>query len=52
MFESLTAAPPDAILGLNEAFKEDSAPQKINLGVGVFKDASGVTPCFGLCERG
>ena len=49
MFESLTAAPPDAILGLNEAFKEDPSPQKINLGVGVFKDPSGITPVLGVC---
>ncbi len=54
MFESLTAAPPDAILGLTEAFKKDSNPDKINLGVGVYKDASGVTPildCVKQAER-
>lgn len=54
MFENLTAAPPDAILGLNEAFKEDSSPKKINLGVGVYKDPAGVTPvldCVKEAER-
>ncbi|MEM6330457.1 MAG: amino acid aminotransferase, partial [Planctomycetota bacterium] len=37
-------APPDAILGLTEAFKADPNPHKINLGVGVYQDASGTTP--------
>ena len=44
MFENLQAAPPDAIMGLTEAFKKDPNPNKINLTVGVFKDASGKTP--------
>jgi aspartate/tyrosine/aromatic aminotransferase len=44
MFESLTPAPPDAILGLTVAFNDDPNPNKINLGVGVFKDADGNTP--------
>ncbi len=44
MFESLSPAPPDAILGLTVAFNEDPNPIKINLGVGVFKDADGKTP--------
>jgi len=44
MFETITAAPPDAILGLTEAFKSDPNPNKINLGVGVYKDANGRTP--------
>jgi len=44
MFESIETAPPDAILGLTEAFKKDSRPEKINLGVGVYKDAENNTP--------
>jgi aspartate/tyrosine/aromatic aminotransferase len=44
MFETIVAAPPDPILGLTEAFKKDKNPQKVNLGVGVYKDASGQTP--------
>src|SRR5688572_479329 len=44
MFESLSMAPPDAILGLGEAFKKDPNPRKINLSVGVYKDAAGNTP--------
>lgn len=44
MFDAITAALPDAILGLTEAFKQDTNPQKINLGAGVFVDERGRTP--------
>jgi aspartate/tyrosine/aromatic aminotransferase len=44
MFNQLEMAPPDAILGLTEAFKADENPNKVNLGVGVYKDANGATP--------
>ncbi len=44
MFEKLTPAPPDSILGLTDAFRKDPNPHKINLGVGVYKDAHGNTP--------
>lgn len=33
--------PPDAILGITEAFKADTDPSKINLGVGAYRDDSG-----------
>ena len=44
MFADIATAPPDAILGLSEAFAKDPRPGKINLAVGVFKDAAGKTP--------
>lgn len=44
MFETLTALPPDSILGLSAAFKKDPNPHKIDLGVGVYKDEQGNTP--------
>ncbi|MCA9153253.1 MAG: aspartate/tyrosine/aromatic aminotransferase [Planctomycetales bacterium] len=44
MFENLTMAPPDAILGLTDAFKKDPNPNKINLSVGVYQDSTGKTP--------
>ncbi|WP_254507152.1 amino acid aminotransferase [Anatilimnocola floriformis] len=44
MFDLLPLAPPDAILGLGEAFKNDPNPNKINLSVGVYKDEQGNTP--------
>ena len=33
--------PPDAILGITEAFKKDTNPNKMNLGVGAYRDDSG-----------
>lgn len=51
MFETFTPAPPDAILGLTEAFKKDKNPKKVNLGVGVYKDASGQTPVLKSVKR-
>jgi len=33
--------PPDAILGVTEAFKKDSNPKKMNLGVGAYRDDAG-----------
>lgn len=44
MFEKLQMAPPDPIFGLTAAFQNDPNPNKINLGVGVYKDANGATP--------
>lgn len=44
MFEQIEMAPPDAILGINEAFRADPNPNKINLSVGVYKDSQGNTP--------
>ena len=44
MFETLQPVPPDPILGLTEEFNQDKNPNKINLGVGIFKDESGRTP--------
>lgn len=44
MFETLKALAPDPILGLSAAFKLDTNPNKIDLGVGVYKDEVGNTP--------
>lgn len=44
MWNKVTPAPEDAILGLTEAFKKDPRFAKINLGVGVYKDEEGHTP--------
>jgi aspartate/tyrosine/aromatic aminotransferase len=43
-FDAVPIAPPDAILGLSEAFVADTNPRKVNLSVGVYKDATGKTP--------
>lgn len=44
MFDQLTSLPPDPILGLMAAYRTDTNPHKIDLGVGVYKDESGTTP--------
>jgi len=44
MFETLKEQPADKILALMQMFKEDPRADKIDLGVGVYKDASGHTP--------
>jgi len=54
MWKEIEAAPADAILGLTEAFKKDSNPRKVNLGVGVYKDDQGTTPilkCIKAAEK-
>lgn len=43
-FDKIQAAPADPILGLGEAFKAETRSNKVNLGIGVYKDASGNTP--------
>lgn len=44
MFERLDLVPPDPILGLIDRFREDPSPDKVDLGVGVYRDESGQTP--------
>lgn len=44
MFEQIQRVPGDAILGLIEAFNKDTNPNKVDLGVGVYRDAKGNTP--------
>ena len=51
MFDRIEMAPPDPILGLEEAFKRDPNPAKINLAAGVYKDAGGNTPILRVVKR-
>jgi aromatic-amino-acid transaminase len=44
MFETLTAAPPDGILAIMAAYRADPRKDKLDLSVGVYKDAAGGTP--------
>ncbi|MDZ4134135.1 MAG: amino acid aminotransferase [Paracoccaceae bacterium] len=44
MLNALNPQPQDKILQLIQMFKDDPRPVKIDLGVGVYKDASGLTP--------
>ncbi|AVI67982.1 aromatic amino acid aminotransferase [Shewanella sp. WE21] len=51
MFNSLIAMPADPILGLLTQYREDSHPQKVDLGVGVYKDPTGVTPILSCVKK-
>lgn len=44
MFEALREQPADKILALMQTYREDPREGKIDLGVGVYKDATGATP--------
>jgi len=46
--DSVPLAPPDAIFGINNAFKTDNDPRKVNVCVGAFRSDDGkpyVLPC-------
>ncbi|WP_426577721.1 amino acid aminotransferase [Xenorhabdus stockiae] len=51
MFEKITAAPADPILGLADSFKADPRENKINLGIGVYKDETGKTPVLTTVKK-
>lgn len=51
MFEALPQLPADPILGLSASFKADNNPNKIDLGVGVYKDESGHTPILASVQQ-
>jgi aromatic-amino-acid transaminase len=44
MFETLSQQPPDKIIELMKLYADDPRAEKIDLGVGVYKNAEGVTP--------
>lgn len=51
MFEKVSMAPADPILGLTEKFKADNRAEKINLGVGVYKNEDGATPILPTVKK-
>jgi len=51
MFNSLETLPPDPILGLSVAFKADARDNKIDLGVGVYKNEAGETPVMAAIKQ-
>ncbi|CEI89409.1 Putative Aspartate aminotransferase [Rhizopus microsporus] len=40
-WNAVPQGPPDAILGVTEAYKKDQSPNKMNLGVGAYRDDNG-----------
>ena len=51
MFEVLPHLAPDPILGLSAAYREDTNPNKIDLGVGVYKTEEGDTPILSCVKK-
>lgn len=51
MFDKLTAMPSDPILGLMTKYREDTHANKVDLGVGVYKDEAGHTPILTCVKK-
>ncbi|WP_163930798.1 amino acid aminotransferase [Paraferrimonas sp. SM1919] len=51
LFANVDQAPADPILGLTDAFKADPRPNKVNLGVGIYKDEQGNTPVLATVKK-
>ncbi len=51
LFESLEPAAADAILGLIGAHRDDPRPEKVDLGVGVYRTAAGETPVLDVVKK-
>ncbi len=51
LFAEVEELPRDPILGLTEAFVADKSPNRVNLGVGVYQDASGKTPLLACVKQ-
>lgn len=51
MFSHLEPLPADPILGLSALYKADQNPEKVDLGVGVYKTEAGATPIMGAIQE-
>ncbi len=51
MFDALALLPPDPILGLMAKFRADMRSEKIDLGVGVYRDDAGNTPVLACVKE-
>jgi aspartate aminotransferase len=51
VFQQLKVLDPDPILGLMAKFRGDPSAQKVDLGVGVFRDLAGNTPILDCVRR-
>ena len=51
MFETLTKAPQDKIFALMAEIAADDRPNKIDLGIGVYKDDEGNTPIMSAVKK-
>lgn len=44
-------APPDPIIGVNNAFNSDADPRKVNLGVGAYRDDNSKPYIFKIVRK-
>ena len=51
MFEHLNSQPSDKIMELMAQYAEDTRTNKLDLGVGVYKNAKGATPIMKAVKR-
>ena len=51
MFSHLEQLPPDPLLGLIELYRKDNNPNKVDLGVGVYRNEQGVTPVLNAVKQ-
>ena len=51
MLEQLQQQPPDKILALMQTFKEDPRANKLDLGIGVYKNENGQTPIINAVKK-
>jgi aspartate aminotransferase len=51
LFQTIDRLKPDPILGLMAQFRADPFPQKVDLGVGVYRDLGGNTPVLDCVRR-
>ena len=51
LFSHVKMAPPDPILGTAIAFKNDKSGDKVNLGIGAYRDENGAPYVFPVVQR-
>ena len=51
MFNSLPTIKSDALVRVAQRLRADSRPDKLDLGVGVYRDADGTTPVFAVVKQ-
>lgn len=51
LFSHVTMAPPDPILGTAIAFNNDNSADKINLGIGAYRDDNGKPYIFKIVKK-
>ena len=51
MFENLNDLPADGLLALIKLYRDDPRPEKVDLGVGVYRNSDGGTPVFRAVKK-